>query len=102
MFHGRIYQSIFSQIGASTRFNPPNAATIGWTNPDMSVVNPTGSFVFKPGPPTAQVSLANVDPNLHMPYTERWNLTIERHLPWNAALQASYIGNYRGIHPAEG
>lgn len=96
MFHGRIYQSIFSQIGASTRFNPPRAATLGWSNPEMSVVDPTGGFVFQPGPPTAQVSLANVDPGLHMPYTEQWNLTVERQLPWNAALQASYIGN-RGI-----
>jgi hypothetical protein len=96
MFHGRIFQSIFSQIGASTRFNPPNAATLGWNNPDMSVVDSTGGFVFTPGPPTAQVSLANIDPNLHMPYTEQWNVTVERQLPWSAALQASYIGN-RGI-----
>jgi hypothetical protein len=96
MFHGRIFQSVFSQIGASTRFNPPNAATLGWSNPDMSVVDPTGGFVFRPGLPTAQVSLANVDSNLHMPYTEQWNLTVERQLPWSAALQASYIGN-RGI-----
>jgi hypothetical protein len=96
MFHGRIYQSIFSQIGASTRFNPPRAATLSWTNPEMSVVDPTAGFVFRPGPPTAQVSLANIDPNLHMPYTEQWNFTVERQLPWNAAFQASYIGN-RGI-----
>lgn len=96
LFHGRIYQSIFSQIGASTRFNPPNAATLGWSNPNMSVADPTGGFVFTPGPPTAQVSLALVDPGLHMPYTEQWNLTLERQLPWNAAFQASYIGN-RGI-----
>ncbi|MFB3828643.1 MAG: carboxypeptidase regulatory-like domain-containing protein [Bryobacteraceae bacterium] len=95
-FHGRIYQSIFSQIGASTRFNPPRAATLGWSNPGMSVVDPTGGYVFTPGPPTAQVSLANVDPNLHMPYTEQWNFTLERNLKWNAALQVSYIGN-RGI-----
>ncbi|MEK7404235.1 MAG: carboxypeptidase regulatory-like domain-containing protein [Acidobacteriota bacterium] len=96
MFHGRIYQSIFSQIGASTRFNPPRAATLGWSNPEMSAVDPTAGFVFQPGAPTAQVSLANVDPGLGMPYTEQWNLTLERQLPWNAALQASYIGN-RGI-----
>jgi hypothetical protein len=96
MFHGRVFQSIFSQVGANTRFNPPNAATLTWTNSDMSVLDPTGGFVFTPGPPTAQVGLANVDPNLHMPYTEQWNLTVERQLPWSAALQTSYIGN-RGI-----
>jgi hypothetical protein len=31
-----------------------------------------------------------------MPYTEQWNFTFERNFRWNAALQASYIGN-RGI-----
>ena len=56
--------------------DPRNAATLGFTNPEMSVVDPTGGFLFKPGPPTAQVSLANVDPNLHMPYTEQWNFTM--------------------------
>ncbi|HXN23367.1 MAG TPA: TonB-dependent receptor [Candidatus Dormibacteraeota bacterium] len=96
IFHGRIYQSIFSQIGASTRFNPPNAAVLSLSNPDMSVADPTNGFVFRPGPPTAQVGLTLPESNLHMPYTEQWNLTVERQLPWNSALQASYIGN-RGI-----
>ncbi len=96
MFHGRIFQSVFGQIGANTRFNPPNGAAPTWTDPNMSVVDPTGGYVFKPGPPTTQVSLTAIDPNLSMPYTEQWNFTVERQLPWNAAFQASYVGN-RGI-----
>ena len=96
MFHGRIYQSIYSQIGASSRFNPPNAATLSFSNPNEEVASPLGSYMFKPGPPTSQVSLTYSDPNLHMPYTEQWNLTLERQFSWKAAVQASYIGN-RGI-----
>ncbi len=96
LFHGRIYQSIYSQIGASSRFNPPRAATLSFSNPNEEVANPTGGFVFKPGPPTSQASLTFSDPNLHMPYTEQWNFTLERQLPWRSALQASYVGN-RGI-----
>lgn len=34
--------------------------------------------------------------NLQNPYTEQWNLTLERKLPWNMALQVAYNGN-RGI-----
>jgi hypothetical protein len=96
LFHGRIYESIYSQIGASSRFNPPNAATLSFSNPNEEVANPTGGFVFRPGPPTSQASLTYSDPNLHMPYTEQWNFTIERQLPWRSAVQVSYVGN-RGI-----
>ena len=65
-----VFQSIFSQIGVNKRFNSPNGAALGWSNLDMSVVDPTGGFVFTPGPPTAQMGLANVDANLRMPYAE--------------------------------
>lgn len=96
LFHGRVFQSIFNQGGASIRFNPPNAALLSFANPEQPVEDPTQGFVFRPGPPTAQVSLAVVNPSLHMPYTEQWNFTFERQLKWNGAFQASYIGN-RGI-----
>ena len=96
LFHGRVYQAIYSQIGASSRFNPPNAATLSFSNPNEEVAKPLGSYVFKPGPPTSQVALTYSDPNLHMPYTEQWNFTVERQFPWKSALQVSYVGN-RGI-----
>jgi hypothetical protein len=62
----------------------------------MSVANPLGNFVFRPGPPTAQVVLVAPDPGLHNPYTQQWNLTLERALPWQSGLSISYLGN-RGI-----
>jgi outer membrane receptor protein involved in Fe transport len=96
LFRGRIFEAVYSQIGASSRFNPPNAATVSFSNPSEEVSNPTFGYVFKPGPPTSQVGLTYSDPNLHMPYTEQWNLTMERQLPWKSALQLSYVGN-RGI-----
>lgn len=96
LFHGRIFQSIFSQVSLATRFNPPNGATVTRSDPNMSVANPLGSFVFAPGPPSTQVILAVADPNLRMPYTEQWNLTFERSLPGHSSLSLSYVGN-RGI-----
>jgi hypothetical protein len=96
IFHGRVFEAIYSQIGASSRFNPPNAATLGFSNPNEEVADPTFGFVFKPGPPRSQTSLTYSDPNLHMPYTEQWNFTLERQLPWKSSFQASYVGN-RGI-----
>jgi outer membrane receptor protein involved in Fe transport len=96
LYHGRVFESLYSQIGASSRFNPPNAAVLSWSNPNEEVANPTFGFVFTPGPPKSQVSLTYSDPNFHMPYTEQWNLTLERQLPWKSAFQATYAGN-RGI-----
>jgi hypothetical protein len=37
-----------------------------------------------------------IDPALEMPYTQQWNLTFERQMPFASALRVSYTGN-RGI-----
>ncbi len=95
LYHGRLFQTYFSQAGASIRFNPPNAAYLSFSSP-ASVSDPTGGYVFVPGPPTRRVSITQVDPGLGMPYTQQWNLTIERQLPAQMALSVTYNGN-RGI-----
>jgi Carboxypeptidase regulatory-like domain/TonB-dependent Receptor Plug Domain len=93
LFHGRLFQSYFSQSGATIRFNPPNAAFLTFSN-SSAVADPTNGFVFVPGPPTTRISPTQVDPNLRIPYTEQWNLTVERELPASMALSASYVGNH--------
>lgn len=97
MFHGRVFQSIFSQGGANVRTNPPNAALIGLPRGNYEVDAPLGrNFVFTPGLPSTRVSLALVDPGLGMPYTHQWNLTVERQLPGDVAFNIGYVGT-RGI-----
>ncbi len=93
LFYGRLFQSYFSQSGATVRFNPPNAALLSFTN-TFNVADPTNGFVFVPGPPTARISPTFIDPHLQQPYTEQWNLTIERVLPWKITAKASYVGNH--------
>lgn len=95
IYHGRIFQSVFSQGGASVRLNPPNAIFLSFTN-RTNLTDPTGGFVFVPGPQTARHAEALVSPDLEMPYTQQWNLTVERQMPWRTALRVSYTGN-RGI-----
>ena len=96
IYHGRIFQSVFSQTGAGIRFNPPNAVLLSFTNSNL-LGDPTNGFVFTPGaPPTTRYSIVKADPNLEMPYTQQWNLTIERKLPFKSAFRATYSGN-RGI-----
>ncbi len=102
IFHGRIFQSVFSQGGATVRFNPPNAFFYNQTgvatptfNP-TNLADPTNGFVFVPGPQSARHTLTLIDPNLEMPYTQQWNFTFERQMPFSSALRVSYTGN-RGI-----
>lgn len=94
-YHGRIFQSIFSQGGASARFNPPNALLTSFTTlPNiLNLSDPTLGFVFVPGPQTARHSETLIDPNLQMPYTRQWNLTFERKMFSNSTLRVSYTGN---------
>jgi hypothetical protein len=101
IYHGRIFQSVFSQAGATVRFNPPNARFLNETIPSgffspTNLQDPTLGFVFTPGAQTGRIQIVIPDPNLEVPYTQQWNLTVERQLPWSSALRISYTGN-RGI-----
>jgi hypothetical protein len=106
IYHGRLFQSIFSQGGATVRFNPPNAffyniaaTTTANTNPQFNpnnLADPTNGFVFTPGPQTARHTITAIDPGLEMPYTQQWNLSIERQMPFSSSLRVSYTGN-RGV-----
>jgi len=102
LYHGRIFQSIFSQGGATVRFNPPNAFFYNQSGVATSLFNPvnladpTNGFVFVPGPQTARHTITEIDPGLEMPYTEQWNLSFERQMPFSSSIRMSYTGN-RGI-----
>jgi len=101
VFHGRLFQSIFSQGGANVRFNPPNAAFYQLTSdfsgiPGASPYNvsdPTNGFQFVPGPITGRIpALTVINPNLKMPESRQFNLTFERQIFWQSRLRLSYIG----------
>lgn len=102
IYHGRIFQSVFSQGGATVRFNPPNAFFYNQSGVATSIFNPvnladpTNGFVFVPGPQTARHTVTLIDPGLEMPYTQQWNFTFERQMPFSSSIRLSYTGN-RGI-----
>ena len=43
------------------------------------------------------MALTTTDYNLKNPYLLKWNLTVERQLPWGIGLQVAYVGT-RGMH----
>ena len=93
MYDGRIFQSVFSQGGANVRFNPPNALFRTVTS-QLNVADPTNGFVFTPGPQTARTTLTLPDTDLEQPSTKKWNLSVERIMPWNSTLKVTYQGNH--------
>ncbi len=93
IYDGRIFQSVFSQGGANVRFAPPNGL-FRIVNNQLNISDPSNAFVFTPGPATARASLTLPDPDLEMPSTTKWNVSVERVLPWNSTLKISYQGNH--------
>lgn len=92
VYHGRVFQSIFSQGGANIRYNPPNAISLSIAN-STNIADPTNGLVFVPGQPVAgRITITSVDPDLVMPESRQWNLTFERQLFASAKLRASYVG----------
>ena len=102
IYHGRLFQSVFSQGGATVRFNPPNAFFFNETSPanprfnPTNFADPTNGFVFVPGPQTTRHTETLIDPGLEMPYTQQWSLSYEREMPLTSKIRISYTGN-RGI-----
>ncbi len=82
IYHGRVFQSVFSQGGANVRFNPPNALSLGLSGvfaapfSNFNISDPTNGFTFTPGTlPSARYTITTIAPNLKMPETRQWNLT---------------------------
>ena len=96
IYDGRIFQSVFSQGGANVRFNPPNALFRNLTTfpGNLNISDPSGGFVFTPGPQTTRVSVTLPDADLEMPSTKKWNVSMERIMPWSSTLKVTYQGNY--------
>jgi hypothetical protein len=93
VYDGRIFQSIFSQGGANVRFNPPNALFRTVSN-QLNVSDPSDGFVFTPGPATARATITLPDADLEVPSTTKWNLSVERMMPWNSSLKITYQANH--------
>jgi hypothetical protein len=93
---GRIFQSVFSQNGASVRTNPPDAIYLNFTTQPgiLNVSDPTLGYTFTPGVPTTRYAIYLPDANLQMPHTNQWSLSYERQIPWNSAVRVSYNGNH--------
>jgi outer membrane receptor protein involved in Fe transport len=92
LYHGRIFQSVFSQTGASIRGNPPSALSRTISTPPgvLNLADPSLGFVFTPGPQTVRHTETLPSPDLEVPHSHQWNLSLERALPWRSSLRLTY------------
>lgn len=116
--HGRVFQSVFSQNQLSLRTQPPNGFASVFSGLCVNEISdPSCGFVFTPGVASRSTAFTTAsagntgavrdiggrqistllipDPKLEMPYSQQWNLTLERQIG-NYAIQVAYNGN-RGI-----
>jgi hypothetical protein len=70
------------------------AATVNWVNQAGQICQISGGSATNCSIDLA--SFPSADPNLHSPYTQQWNLTLQRLLRHNWAVEVGYIGS-RGI-----
>ncbi len=117
--YGRIFQSIYSQNQLSLRTQPPNGFANVFSGLCVNEISdPSCGFVFTPGVASRTTTftansagntgavrdiggrlntvLLTPKNNLQVPYTQQWNLTMERQMAGQVAIQISYAGN-RGI-----
>jgi Carboxypeptidase regulatory-like domain/TonB-dependent Receptor Plug Domain len=117
--HSRLFQSIFSQNQLSIRTQPPNGFASDFSSLCRNEISdPSCGFEFTPGVASHGTAFTVASANgtgvvqgrggrllstllvpaadLQMPYTQQWNLTVQRLLPWNLSFDIGYNGN-RGI-----
>jgi hypothetical protein len=81
-----------SFTGVTGNVNDPTA-TVNWVNPAGQLCQITPGGAAK----NCSIDLAifqSADPNLRSPYTQQWNLTLQRLLAHNWALEIGYIGSH--------
>ena len=96
IFHTRIFQSIFSQSGASLRSLPPYGILRSF-DPTFNVADPSLGYTYSQNNfnPTG-LSIARIAPNLGMPNIQQFNFTIDRVVAKDIVVSAGY-NRTRGI-----
>lgn len=89
LFHNRLFQSIFSQGGASLRSQPPYGVYRSF-DASFNTADPTNGYVYSPSFNPGRISVGAVDPGLQMPQVQQMHFTIDRQLPGKVALSVGY------------
>ncbi len=96
IFHARIFQSVFSQSGASLRSQPPYGILRTY-DPTFNAADPSNGYVYSPQTfNPAGISIAQIAPDLGMPTIQQYNLTVDRVVARDVIVSVGYTRT-RGI-----
>jgi outer membrane receptor protein involved in Fe transport len=98
VFHNRIFQSIFTQGGASLRSLPPFGVFRSF-DPTFNVNDPSNGFAYTPSAPNfdpGRIDIARVAPDLGMPTVHQYNLTVDHQVGAHHTVSVGY-NRTRGI-----
>ncbi|HEY6044987.1 MAG TPA: hypothetical protein VIU65_00205, partial [Pyrinomonadaceae bacterium] len=87
------FNNLLSNIAADSPNNTSTTTTASSAGRGSASFFP-GAIPSTPRAPSATDSQTSVfNPNIRNPYTQRWSLGIQRELPFNLIMEASYVGS---------
>jgi hypothetical protein len=95
IYHSRIFQSVFSQGGASLRSQPPYGVYRSY-NASFETASPDGGYVYDGNFNPGRIDIGRVAPDLGMPAIHQYNLTVDRQFGKDMLLSVGY-NRTRGI-----
>jgi Carboxypeptidase regulatory-like domain/TonB dependent receptor/TonB-dependent Receptor Plug Domain len=105
IFHDRIFGNLFGNAAANPPFEiglqlAPNGAFAGGTGSLVTLANLLPPATLPPPSATVQdgsfLSAVILDPNMKTPYSQAWNVGIQRDLGHGMTLEVNYVGS--GTH----
>ena len=95
--YGIFYDGLFSSIVDNTAESQPN--TFGGNIPSQTGIGTGAASTFPGITPTLNSTffLESMASNLHNPFTQQWNVDVERELPLGLVMTLAYVGT-RGEH----
>lgn len=92
--YGMFYEYVPGIAVFNAAFSSPPGFPSVTINAPSDYANPLVSNpgALAPGSIKTPVSLTSLSPNLHLPYDQQWNLSLQRQLPADMLFEADYIG----------
>jgi hypothetical protein len=90
----------FNETVNLTRTTGAVSSFLGISDPNCTGCNYmpgglTGGFPIDPFALNAQIQFRGVQTNFRNPMVHKWNLIVQRELPWDMALEVGYTGNHQ-------
>lgn len=94
--YGIYFDPLLQVVFTNLAVNVPFTVTAAGTTPRNFADPFSGQSPFRPGAPAlffpSFLSLTTVDAGYRTPYTQHWNLTLERQLPGSVVVTGGYLG----------